>query len=88
MFVLSGCAGMKVISPKDENKDKGTKMLDLSSGSPKVVSTYKCKLDSMGHKFSALGKSEKEARDEVLARCHDKAIITFCKSDKITCVQN
>lgn len=88
LFLLTDCAGLKVIHPNDENKDSGTKMLDLSEGSPKIVSTYTCKLQSMGHRVSAIGKTEKEARAEVLERCHDRTLISFCKEDKITCTQN
>ncbi|MBK7842238.1 MAG: hypothetical protein IPJ71_00880 [Bdellovibrionales bacterium] len=88
MSSFAGCSGLKVIHPNDENKDSGTKMLDLSEGSPKIVSTYTCKLQSMGHRVSAIGKTEKEARAEVLERCHDRTLISFCKEDKITCTQN
>ncbi|MBK8200985.1 MAG: hypothetical protein IPK68_01210 [Bdellovibrionales bacterium] len=88
IFLLTGCSGMKVIHPNDENKNSGTKMLDLSGGMPKIVSTYTCKLQSMGQRVSAIGKTEKEARAEVLEKCHDKTLVSFCKEDKITCTQN
>ncbi len=88
IVLLAGCSGMKVINPNDENKDAGTKMLDFSDGSLKIVSTYSCKLESMGHKFNALGKTEKEARIEVLAKCHDRTVISFCKEDQIKCTKN
>lgn len=88
VLLFTGCAGMKVINPNDENKDKGTKMLDLSSGSPKIISTYSCKIESMGHRVTALGKTEKEARTEVMAKCHDRTLLSFCKEDKITCTEN
>ncbi|MBK9038494.1 MAG: hypothetical protein IPL83_04905 [Bdellovibrionales bacterium] len=88
MFFLTGCAGMKLIHPNDENKNNGTKALDLSEGRLKIVSTYTCKLQSMGHRVSAIGKTEKEARAEVLEKCHDKTLVSFCKEDKITCTQN
>ncbi len=51
MFLLSlitllnlSCAGIKVIHPNDQNKNEGTLALDLSSGTPKLVPTYTCKL--------------------------------------------
>lgn len=88
IFLLNGCAGIKVINPKDENKEKGTKMLDFSEGGPKIVSTFSCKLQSMGQKISAIGKTEKDARAEVLAKCHDKTMISFCKEADIKCEPN
>lgn len=88
MLIVVGCAGMKVVNPKDENKDKGTKALDWSGGKPKIVPTFSCKLESGKDKFSAIGKTEEEARKEVLARCRDKSIVSFCKAEKIACVPN
>lgn len=88
MFLLSGCAGMKVVKPGEQNKDANTKMVDWSGGSPKIVSTYSCKLDSMGNKFSAVGKSEAEASQEVVAKCRDHTAISSCDSKKVTCVKN
>ncbi len=43
---FSGCAGMKVIYPNVESKDRGTRILDLYEGGLKIVSTYSCKLQS------------------------------------------
>lgn len=87
VLVLAGCAGMKVINPNDQNKNEGTLALDTTNGF-KLVATYTCKLDSMGNRFSAIGKSEAEARDEVVARCRDKSVISFCKPEKATCIKN
>jgi hypothetical protein len=84
----SGCAGMKVVRPNEENKNAGTKALDLSGGTPKFVSTHTCNLESTGNKFSAVGKTEEDARKEVLAKCRDHAMLSFCSADKITCVKN
>lgn len=83
-----GCAGMKVINPNDQNQEAGTKMVDFSGGSFKIVETYSCKIESMGHKVTAIGKTEKEARVEVLAKCKDRTVISFCKEDQISCVKN
>src|SRR5690348_14426001 len=88
VVMIAGCAGMKVVKPGDQNKDAGTKMVDWSGGRPKIVGTYSCKMDYNGKKLSAVGKTEEDARQEVLARCHDQSVVTFCKSDKVTCVQN
>lgn len=85
---LYGCAGIKVVKPGEPNKNAGTKALDFSSGSLKVVSTHTCNLHSMGSQFSAVGKTEEGARNEVLAKCHDHAVVTFCKADQVTCVSN
>ncbi len=79
---------MKVVNPKDKNENAGTQALDLSSGTPKFVSTYTCKVESTGAKYSAIGKTEEDARKEVLAKCRDNAIITFCQEDQVTCLQN
>lgn len=83
-----GCSGVKVIHPKEENKNAGTRALDLSGGTPRIVSTHTCNLESMGARFSALGKTEEDARKEVLAKCRDHALMTFCKADQVTCVKN
>ncbi len=88
IFLMTGCSGIKVINPNNENKEKGTKMVDFSGGSPKIVSTHTCKIESMGYRLSAIGKTEKEARVEVLAKCHDRTTISFCKEDKIICTEN
>jgi hypothetical protein len=81
----AGC-GLKVVNPEDE-KNKGALAVDYSDGI-KLVPTYTCKLESMGNRFSALGKSEDEASKEVLARCKDRTTISFCKPEKIKCFKN
>lgn len=85
---LSGCAGMKVVNPANENKDANTKMVDWSGGSPKIVATHSCKLEATGNKFSAIGKTEEDARKEVVAKCRDHSVVSFCNADKVTCVKN
>ncbi len=87
VLALAGCAGMKVVNP-NEQKEQETKMVDWSGGTPKIISPYNCKLESMGNKFSALGKTEEEAKTEVLARCRDKTVISFCKAENIACSKN
>jgi hypothetical protein len=84
----AGCAGIKVVKPNDRNPNAGALAVDWSGGQPKLVSTYTCKLDSMGNHFSAMGKTENEARNEVVARCHDNALLTFCKPEQASCVKN
>jgi hypothetical protein len=83
VLLLANC-GMKVVKPGEEKND--TKMVDWSSG--KIISPYNCKLESMGNKFSALGKTEEDARKEVIAKCRDKAVVSFCKAENVTCAQN
>jgi hypothetical protein len=91
-FFLSlsfGC-GMKVVHP-EKNKDEGTKMVDWSGGIPKVVSTYSCSIvvvTNDNKKVTAIGKSEDEARKEVLAKCRDQTIISVCLEKNVKCVEN
>lgn len=87
MSVVS-CSGLKVINPNDQNKNAGTLALDLSEGGVKLVATYTCKLESMGNRFSAVGKTEEETRKEVLARCRDNTLISFCDAEKVHCLKN
>lgn len=88
LLTMSGCAGLKVINPNEQNKEEGTRILDWSGGQPKIESTFSCQLKSGGKRFSAIGKTEEEARKEVLARCHDGTVISFCQSTKINCFKN
>lgn len=89
LLLLSACAGVKVINPNDDfEKNKNTKMLDISGGSLKVVSTYTCKLNSMGNKISVIGKTEDEARKEVIAKCQDRTLISVCKPEEVKCSAN
>lgn len=82
-----GC-GMKVINPNDQNPNEGTLAVDVSGGKLKLVSTYTCKLESVGNRFSAVGKTEAEAKNEVVAKCKDRTLISFCNPEKVTCIKN
>lgn len=86
-LLLTQCAGMKVVNPNEPN-NQGTKQLDFSGGSIKVVDTYTCKLFSGGNRFSAVGKTEEEASKEVVARCHDRTLLSFCKAENVKCEKN
>lgn len=81
---LAGCSGMKVIHPDDPAiKNAGTKALDFSGGTPKVVSTFTCSIvASNGTRVSAIGKSDAEARKEALAKCRTETIVSFCLEKK------
>ena len=85
--LMAGC-GLKVVNPNDQKKEAGTKMLDFSSGKPQVVSTFGCYLKSGTRSFSASAKTEQEARTEVLARCKDATVVSFCKEADIKCEPN
>lgn len=87
VLLVAGCSGIKVVKPQEQNKNAGTLALDISDGKPKLVATYTCNLESMGNRFSAIGKTEDAARKEVVAKCRDKAILTFCKPEKASCVK-
>lgn len=87
-FALSACAGMKVVNPEEE-QNKGTKQLDFSSGSLKVVDTYTCSMVAgNGKRVSSVGKSEDDARNEAMAKCRDQTLISSCKADNVRCVKN
>jgi hypothetical protein len=93
-FVLIFCllaaalsCGLKVVDP-DDQKNKGALAVDASGGSLKLVPTYTCKVQSMAKRFSATGKSEDDAKKEVLAKCRDASIVSFCKSENIKCFKN
>lgn len=89
IFVTSGCQGLKVVRPDDPvEQNKGTLALDVSGGSMKLVETYTCTLKSMGANFSAVGKTEESARNEVVAKCKDRTVISFCKPENATCSKN
>lgn len=79
---------MKVINPNNQNQNAGTLAVDVSEGQLKLVSTYTCKLESMGNRFSAVGKTEAAAREEVVAKCHDRTLLSFCKPENVKCLQN
>lgn len=90
LFLLSACSGMKVINPIDPaTQNAGTKAIDYSSGTPKIVSTFTCSIvASNGKRVSAIGKSEAEARTEALARCRDQTIVSFCLEKNLRCAPN
>lgn len=93
LFVLltsffCGCAGLKVIDPNKPD-NKGMLQVDYSGGSPKLVETYTCTMvGANGKRVYATGKSENEAREEVIARCQDQTVLSFCKISKISCEKN
>jgi len=87
MLSLSAC-GLKVINPNNKNPNEGTLALDVDNVGVKVVSTYSCKVESMGNRFWGMGKTEEDARNEVMAKCRDKTMISFCKVENVTCVKN
>jgi hypothetical protein len=87
-IALAGCSGLKVVKP-EQNKDAGTLMIDWSGSKPQVVGTHGCSLKTIeGKTVSALGKTEEEARREVLARCRDKSLFSVCNEKKVTCTKN
>lgn len=86
LAVFTGC-GLKVINPNEPN-NTGTLALDVTSGSPKLVGTYTCQLQSMGNRFSAVGKTEAEAKSEVVAKCKDRTLLSSCKADNAKCAKN
>lgn len=85
---ISGCAGLKVIKPQEPNQNAGTLAVDFVDGVVKLVPTYTCKMESMGRQFSAVGKTEEDARKEVVARCRDHTVISFCKPENVQCLKN
>lgn len=86
--LILGCAGMKVIHPNDKNENEGTLAVDWTGGKMQLVGTFTCKLESMGNRFSAVGKTVEEAQKEVLARCQDRTLLSFCKAENIKCIIN
>lgn len=87
-ILLAGCAGLTVINPNDKNENAGTLAVDMKDGKLQLVGTYTCNLDSMGNRFSAVGKTEDDTRNEVLARCQDRTLLSFCKAENIKCLKN
>lgn len=88
LFFTVGCSGLKVINPNDQNKDQGTLALDTTDGKLNLVPTFTCKVESMGSKFSAVGKDQTAATNEVIAKCRNKTALSFCKFEKVTCQKN
>lgn len=74
-LLLASCAGVKVIHPNDKY-----------AGPP---GTFTCSIvASNGKRVYATEKTENEARNEALARCRDKTIISSCQSKNTKCVRN
>jgi hypothetical protein len=90
MASFVGCSGMKVIHPNDPaTQNAGTKMLDFSSGVPRIVSTYTCSMVAMnGTRVSAIAKSEAEARKETLAKCRGQTLVSICREENLKCAAN
>lgn len=90
LFALfSGCAGIKVVNPNDQNKNAGTLALDITNGKPQLIETYTCRIvASNGNRVSAIGKTEDEAKQEALAKCRDQTVISFCESKNVKCDKN
>jgi hypothetical protein len=90
LFLSLGC-GMKVVRPDEKDKNAGTKMVDWSGGKPKIVSTYSCSIVVVANnneKVIAIGKTEDEARKEVLAKCRDQTLVSICLEKNVKCVAN
>lgn len=88
-LLFLGCAGIKVVNPNDQNKNAGALALDLTNGKPKLVATYTCKIvASNGHRVSAIGKNEDEAKNEALAKCRDQTVVSFCEMKNVKCDKN
>lgn len=91
LSLFFGCSGMKIVQPDEKNKNEGAKMVDWSSGNPKIVSTYSCSIVAVTNdnkKVTAIGKTEAEARKEVLAKCRDEILLSFCLEKNVKCIQN
>ncbi len=86
VLFLTGC-GLKVINPNDPD-NTGTLALDASGGNLKLVGTFTCKIESMGKRFFAVGKTEEEAQAEAIAKCKDNTLLSFCESKNVTCTKN
>ena len=87
LLILSGCTGMKVIRPGDENQNKGTKALDWKTG--QLVETYSCSIVAgNGKRVISTEKTEQSARDEAIAKCKDQTLISICRPENLKCVKN
>ena len=85
-FLLTSCAGVKVIHPKDKNENAGTMALDKNG---KLVKTFTCSVvASNGQRVSAIGRTKDEARENALAECRSKTVISFCSPKNTKCVSN
>lgn len=87
ILVVSGC-GLKVVDPEVE-KNKGTKALDFSSGSIKIVDTYTCSIVAgNGQRVSSVAKSESEAKSDALIKCRSQTLISICRPENLKCFKN
>lgn len=85
-FLLTSCSGVKVIHPKDQNKNAGTLALDKNG---KLVGTFTCSLvASNGKRVSAIGTTIDEARENALSECRSKTFISVCLAKNTKCVSN
>lgn len=86
-FLLSSC-GLKVIYPNRPDT-KGTLMVDYSGDTPKLVGTYTCTMvGGNGQRVFATDKTEESARAEVIKKCQDLTVISFCTVSRISCDKN
>lgn len=75
-FLLTSCGGVKVIHPKDQNKNAGTLALDKNG---KLIGTFTCSVvASNGKRVSAIGTTIDEARENALSECRSKTLISVC----------
>lgn len=74
LFVVSSCAGVKVINPEDAKHANGKYTCSLVAGN--------------GKRVYASGGNEAEARDEAIARCRDKTIVSVCLAKNTKCIKN
>lgn len=90
LLALPACSGMKVVNPNDPNaKNAGTKQVDFSTGSPRIVSTYSCNIAAgNGKRVVAIGKTEAEARKEALAKCRGETLVSICREENLRCAPN
>lgn len=80
-----------MVRPEEKSKNAGTKMVDWSSGTLKIVSTFSCSIVTVmndNKKITAIGKSEAEARKEVLEKCRAQTLLSVCLEKNVKCVQN
>lgn len=75
VLLLTSCAGVKVIHPNDKHKG--------------AAGTFTCSIvASNGKRVFATGNTKDEAREEALARCRDKTIISSCQAKNTKCEKN
>jgi len=83
---LQGCSSLTVVN-SDQQKQKGTLAYDYKTG--KLVATYSCTMvGANGKRVYATAKSEEDARKEVISKCQEQTLISFCNDSKINCQKN